>query len=268
MISLKSWFERWEAFSDVVSEIESFKNHSFSCVGVTTSTNDDLKIDWVKFPPPPKVHVSAHQTAGRGSFGRKWIDKPDNSLLASFSWFAKNEDIDGLPLQMLAGIAVHKALEMNWSGSPKPWLKWPNDIWIGDTKVGGILVEGTAMENCHAFVIGIGINLNGKPEENFENPAGSLTEFGFQAKVWDLLENILRQWDLLMKDNLRKVWVKEYMARSKEFFEKSVLVQLDESDETLSGRPLEISEDGSLLVQLIPEGRCRLTDGRKIRIKK
>jgi BirA family biotin operon repressor/biotin-[acetyl-CoA-carboxylase] ligase len=98
--------------------------------------------------PLGSVVVADHQTAGRGRRGRSWEAPPGSGLFVSFVCQAK-------PLVVFAaGVAAAEAC----GGGVR--LKWPNDLVLGDRKLGGILAE---VRRNHALV-GIGINLDWAPE--------------------------------------------------------------------------------------------------------
>jgi BirA family biotin operon repressor/biotin-[acetyl-CoA-carboxylase] ligase len=93
----------------------------------------------------PLLVIAAGQTKGRGRTGSHWLDA-DRALAVSL---AVPDAIAGMrPLSLMAGVAVTRVLE-------GVGLKWPNDVMIGDAKVGGILVERSAA----VTVIGLGLNL-------------------------------------------------------------------------------------------------------------
>ncbi len=97
------------------------------------------------------------QQAGRGRRGRSWLSPPTGSLQGSClkRFRAGYAALSGLSLAV--GIAAAEALEA--CGARGVRLKWPNDLVLGDAKLGGILVElgGEIAGPCHA-IIGVGIN--------------------------------------------------------------------------------------------------------------
>lgn len=97
------------------------------------------------------------QQAGRGRRGRAWVSPPGSSLQVSClkRFRAGYAALSGLSL--VAGIAAAEAIEA--CGVRGVRLKWPNDLVLGDAKLGGILVElgGDAGGPCHA-IVGVGIN--------------------------------------------------------------------------------------------------------------
>lgn len=91
--------------------------------------------------------VSDHQSAGRGRLDRRWVAPPGTALLASFV----------LPWHPLAPLAAGVAAAQ--ACSPRVQLKWPNDLYLAEGKLGGILVEAHG-ERC---IVGVGVNLTWAP---------------------------------------------------------------------------------------------------------
>ncbi|MGH8945960.1 MAG: biotin--[acetyl-CoA-carboxylase] ligase [Acidimicrobiia bacterium] len=92
----------------------------------------------------PVVVIAARQTEGRGRGGAHW-QTADRALAVSLA--LRTED-DQRPISLMAGVAVTRlGLDVE--------LKWPNDVMLGDCKVGGILVEKIG----DLVVVGLGLNL-------------------------------------------------------------------------------------------------------------
>lgn len=100
------------------------------------------------------VLVAEHQTAGRGRQGRTWVTPPRSQIALSIG-----VDAGGLApaawgwLPLLAGVAVVDAVHA--TTGLQPGLKWPNDILLGEAKLGGILAEMAAP----VIVVGLGLNV-------------------------------------------------------------------------------------------------------------
>ncbi len=112
-------------------------------------------------PPPPRcadVCVSELQHAGRGRRGRSWICPFGGGLALSLGWsFADAATVDPA-LSLAVGVAVSRSLER--LGAEDIRLKWPNDIWWGGRKIGGVLVELRTEAAAPAHVvIGVGLNV-------------------------------------------------------------------------------------------------------------
>jgi len=122
------------------------------------STNSRL----LAAPPPPfgRAHVvlSELQHAGRGRRGRHWLAPFGGSLALSLAWSFVDASRANPALSLCVGVAVARALER--AGAMGIRLKWPNDIWFGERKIGGVLLELRAEASGPAHVvIGIGINV-------------------------------------------------------------------------------------------------------------
>ena len=99
----------------------------------------------------PTLLVAEAQSGGRGRQGRSWIASAGASLTFSLGVPLALNDWSGLSLAV--GCAIAEALDQSIQ------LKWPNDIWLKDRKLGGILIETVAAENGRYAVIGIGLNI-------------------------------------------------------------------------------------------------------------
>jgi BirA family biotin operon repressor/biotin-[acetyl-CoA-carboxylase] ligase len=147
--------------------------HSFDVPLEIDSTNTWL----LSGSPPPRgkadVCIAEAQRAGRGQRGRAWISPPGASIAMSVGW-AFREARRNLPsLSLAVGVAVARALAR--AGARGVMLKWPNDIWFLDRKIGGILLESRAEADGPAFVvIGIGINVTLTPAARAELEAGGV----------------------------------------------------------------------------------------------
>ncbi|MDX1529734.1 MAG: bifunctional biotin--[acetyl-CoA-carboxylase] ligase/biotin operon repressor BirA [Gammaproteobacteria bacterium] len=107
----------------------------------------------------PFICLSEFQSAGRGRRGRSWTSPFGRNLYLSLLW---DFDLgaDALPaLSLAAGVAVAEALEQ--TGVTGMGVKWPNDLYHGGRKLGGILIE-LAGEASGPFsaVVGVGINVD------------------------------------------------------------------------------------------------------------
>lgn len=124
----------------------------------TGSTNDDLKaLVRCQVQTKPDILLTFHQTGGRGTNGRAWVN-PKPSLLFSLAIpLAKGANPALFPLKV--GVAVAKALRAK---DLPVGLKWPNDLWLYGAKTGGVLCELVKDKAGNAVVVaGVGLNLLG-----------------------------------------------------------------------------------------------------------
>lgn len=117
------------------------------------STNDDLHELARQGAPHGLVLTTLRQTAGRGRRGNAWHAAPGESLALSILLRPTEAKSRWPRLALASGLAIAETIES--FGIPAG-IKWPNDVWLDQRKVAGILVE--AGENH--VIIGIGINVN------------------------------------------------------------------------------------------------------------
>lgn len=106
---------------------------------------------------PKTVVIANQQTAGKGRQGRTWVSPPGNIYLSLYWQFSGSLDkLYGLSL--VVGIAIANVLKSNGLSDVK--LKWPNDIFWQNNKLGGILIETKpGKNNTIDAVIGFGLNI-------------------------------------------------------------------------------------------------------------
>lgn len=107
----------------------------------------------------PVLLAADEQTAGRGRLGKGWHSRAGQSLTFSLALPLAPADWSGLSLAV--GVSLAHSLH------PDVRLKWPNDLWLHQRKLGGILVEtagtGGAAVRQRLVVVGVGINI-ARPE--------------------------------------------------------------------------------------------------------
>jgi len=112
--------------------------------------------------PPPcgsaDACMSELQHAGRGRRGRRWIQPFGAGVALSVSWTFSDATRSLPALSLGVGVAVARALKR--AGASGVMLKWPNDIWLEDRKIGGVLTElRTEASGPVHVVVGVGINV-------------------------------------------------------------------------------------------------------------
>lgn len=128
---------------------------------ISASTNDDCKRLARDGVPEGAVVVAAQQTAGRGRLGRLWVS-PKGGAYFSALLRPPVAPADAPPLALVCSLGIAAALEA--AGAPV-MLKWPNDVYLGWRKLGGVLLEMAAEADRVSWVVaGCGINVRRTPE--------------------------------------------------------------------------------------------------------
>ena len=123
--------------------------------------------------PAGTVLIADHQSAGRGRLTRTFETPPQVAVLLSTVLYPIRNAADQGWIPLIVGVAAANAIS-KYCGL-EPLLKWPNDLLIGDLKVGGIIAE--QFENC--VVVGIGINVL---QEINELPVPTATSLLLESK--------------------------------------------------------------------------------------
>ena len=155
------------------------------------STNDEL-VNMTKKSDEPEglVVYTDHQTDGRGQRGNIWFAEPGKNILMSVLLRPAFLSVsDQFYLNLVTGLAIVDTLKQYTSATVQ--LKWPNDIYINQKKVCGILIEsnlrGALLESS---VLGIGLNLN---QKGFNLPSATsvVLETGLEHNKVEVMEDIL-----------------------------------------------------------------------------
>ena len=156
----------------------------------------DSTMDWLKRQSLQDrlAVISDIQTSGRGRRGGQW-QSPKGNLYLSFCVAVTPELLEKLPF--IVALCVADSLP-----AIKIQLKWPNDIWVGSKKLGGVLIERSG----DFAVCGIGLNVIDAPDD-----ATSLRALGHLIATTDLANKIFNTFD---EWYMRKDWVDAWNKRA------------------------------------------------------
>ena len=107
------------------------------------------------------VVVAAHQTAGRGMDKNRWESEAEKNLLFSIALRVNFLEAETqFKISQAVSVAIVETLQ-NIINSDKFFIKWPNDIYFGDKKLAGMLIQNTIEGRMMGTsIIGIGLNVN------------------------------------------------------------------------------------------------------------
>lgn len=164
------------------------------------------------------------QLNGRGQRGNSWESEPSKNVALSLVLHPKFLSIEKqFLLTKITSLAVADLMAemLEESISPKQIsIKWPNDIYVNDQKIAGILIENTLKESSiQTSIVGIGINVNQKTfsssnavslaslsgkEFELMNVLNRLCEF-FEARYLQLKSNKLESIDSAYLERLYRL---------------------------------------------------------------
>ena len=145
----------------IVAQVQTGK---VAVLPVIDSTNQYL-LDRISEMQSGDACVAEYQQAGRGRRGRKWFSPFGANLYLSMYWRLEQGPAAAIGLSLVIGIVMAEVLQE--LGAENVRVKWPNDLYLGDRKLAGILVELTGKTGDAAqIVIGAGINLSMRHAES------------------------------------------------------------------------------------------------------
>jgi BirA family biotin operon repressor/biotin-[acetyl-CoA-carboxylase] ligase len=209
------------------------------------------------------VVVAEEQTAGRGRLGRIWIAPPGAALLVSVLLRPALAP-DQLHLLTAAGsLAMAEAVED--ACGLRPDLKWPNDLLVGDRKLGGVLAEADIDgRDVRAVVVGIGLNVQWDdfPPELAEIATSCSAETGGQVSRAAVLDAFLVRASVRFSDP--DAAFVEYRTRLGTL---GRAVRVDLASGPVQGIAVDVAPDGTLLVETADQGIVEVTAGDVVHLR-
>ncbi len=201
--------------------------------------------------PEGVVVLAEEQTAGKGRAGRTWQSERAAGIYVTLLLRPRLAPVQAPLLTMMAGLSVRAAVEAQ-TGLLLD-LKWPNDLFVGGKKLGGILTEMHAEPGQVRFVIvGIGLNVN---QEKFGSDLRTIAtslriETGKPQSRLDLLVRLLREFEKDYNRFLREgsAGIAEHFAAISSYA-KGKRVRVTNGAESFMGMTAGLAPEGLLKVK-------------------
>ncbi|HEY6863597.1 MAG TPA: biotin--[acetyl-CoA-carboxylase] ligase [Burkholderiales bacterium] len=209
------------------------------------------------------VVACEHQSAGRGRRGNPWVSARGGSLAFSLLWRFGRPPAALPGLSLAVAVMVARALEREGVAGVR--LKWPNDLLLGDGKLGGILVElsGDAA-GASAAVIGVGLNvhLDAEARARIGQPAADLAQCaaplpsrtGLLAALLESLAEGLSRFAREGFAPFRDEWQRRHAWQGRR------VALASSGRRVVEGEALGVAEDGALVLRS-PDGVERFHSG-------
>jgi BirA family biotin operon repressor/biotin-[acetyl-CoA-carboxylase] ligase len=214
----------------------------------TTSTNTFLR-DYRPLTPVAITLVTAdHQTAGRGQAGHSWESERGQNLL--FSLLVQPTLLPSAGVFVLSeaiALSIRGAIcdQLRSAAIALPvTVKWPNDIYVGDRKIAGILIENTLKGNhIKDSIIGIGLNVN---QQEFlsdaPNPVSLCQLLGHEVDRMELLTRFLQRKPLVSPAET------DGFSYRNRIYRKGQLATYQDKDGRFKATIQDVEPDGHLLM--------------------
>lgn len=199
------------------------------------------------------VIIADAQEQGRGRFGRDWVSPPRVNLYFTVLLEPLFPPKEASILTLMAAVAVVSAIREHVSLNAV--IKWPNDILIGNKKVGGILTEMKSdIDRINFVAVGIGVNVNmplSMLPKNVRPLATSLEEEKGKpvnrVKLLGVILAKLEYWYKTLLRGKRKALLNKWLHLNSTIGNK---VRVKTQDRIISGTAEGISDNGELIVRL------------------
>ncbi len=202
-------------------------------------------------PPEGTVIAAHHQTAGRGQIGSHWESEPGKNLTFSVILYP-----GFLPVRRQ--FLLTQALSLGVADALGPYIpsgltiKWPNDLYIHDHKIGGILLQNNVSSGQIVHTVaGFGINVNQTEfRSDAPNPVSLSQITGRKMALEALMEALcpaLERRYLQLREGAFVQIKKDYLNRLYRLMEDT-LFRRTADDMVFSGRIVGVRDDGKLVV--------------------
>ena len=156
------------------------------------------------------------QLAGKGQGSNKWESNPLENI--TFSLFINPEFLNANEqffLNKVICVSICQYIESVISNT-KVCIKWPNDIYIDNKKIAGVLIEHAVIDSMlYSSIIGIGLNVNQVEFKSAPNPISlkmiTQTQYEIVAEMKSLISEIVENYKKLKLD--KRCFDNEYMSR-------------------------------------------------------
>ncbi len=210
------------------------------------------------------VVVADSQSAGRGRHGRTWLSPAGVNLYTSIIFKRPVIEKNVLLLTQIASLSVWNRISA--LGVQNAWIKWPNDVYVEDRKVAGMLCECKTLGNdTEAFVIGIGVNLNmdRTAVQSIDQPATSIfletrnlvDRDDFLLSVADRFTRYYDEYQISGHDRIHQLW-----RSASGLIDRAVVISLDNGN-TIRGTVIDFLKDGAISIRTETGERRKFISG-------
>ena len=220
------------------------------------STNNYAKEYLAKSSPiDGTVILADEQFAGRGQTGTIWLSDANKNLTFSLIYHTSFlRATEQFYLNMAVSLGIWSMVNGQWlidsSSKPSTKIKWPNDIYINDKKVAGILIENTISGMYLKYsVIGIGLNVNQEVFTKEINATSLKLEMEDEVNKIKVLEAVLisiEKYFLLLKERKFERLKKEYIEN---LYRYNIFSKFKKEEEVFEGKIADIDEIGNLILE-------------------
>lgn len=207
--------------------------------------------------------LTKRQFKGKGQRGAEWISAPGANLTASIILLPALRVDDSFYLNIITSLAITQLLR---DLHIQAHIKWPNDIYINDKKVAGILIENQLMgTTIKSAIVGVGLNIN---QLTFP-PTVNATSIGISTSMeWDVQEIFMQlfiQLDFYLDLLLNKQYAILKTAYYSLLYQRGVLATYEDENGIFEGEIIGIN--GSGLLQIKSQDKLLTYNFKEVKFK-
>lgn len=214
------------------------------------STNNYAANMLIQTNVPDGTVILAHfQENGRGQMGNEWQSSPGQNIMTSVIYHFKNLDPDrSFLLSKAISLAIYETV--NEVVKQNVSIKWPNDIYVEDQKISGMLIENKWQGQECSSIIGIGLNVNQRFFGNLEATSlANCTGLSFELeRILNLLLSRLEKFVSIYRNGNYKELSDSYLSYLRYFEEPKEFTT--NTNEVFSGKITDVEDSGHMVIQL------------------
>lgn len=203
-------------------------------------------------PSEGTIISTSNQVAGRGQSGSSWLSEKDKNLTISLILYP-----DFLPVrkQFLLSQAICLAVAgtvLHYLPNKKVKIKWPNDIYVNDQKIAGLLIQNSiSAARLQSSVIGIGLNVN---QDTFSKVIPNPTSFFLENQQTIDLDELLDTLGKNLEFRYLQLRRQDFDALEQDYldclyrFQKDAYYQKTSNGELFRGKIVALEPGGKLVI--------------------
>lgn len=227
----------------------------------THSTSNQLREEYSDAMPHMYTIRTDYQTAGRGQAGNSWESEEGKNLLySSLLRYEGLKVVEQWRLSMLVAVTWWEVLA-KYLPKEQLAIKWPNDIYWGERKLVGILIENSLMgQDVGHSIVGVGVNVNQTDwRSDAPNPISMKQITGDEYNVEQLLDDwsaAMKSWEIRTTEDIRRRYMQHLYRRTgwHKYVEREVsMVPTSIANDMVEGafvaELVDITEQGELVLR-------------------
>lgn len=185
------------------------------------------------------------QTKGRGQIGNHWVSNKGENLLFSLILYPKNMQAN---CQFILSQTVSLALrDVVSEYCENVTIKWPNDIYVGNKKIAGILIENLLVgKMIETSIIGIGLNVNQLEFDGAPNPTSFVKECGKSFDCTTILNQFLLAFSAYYESSEQETIRQEYISQ---LYLLDTRSKFKDTGGLFEGTIVSVENDGKLMIE-------------------